>query len=137
MLRREEGGTSPSPALRARGSPGFVCPRSGARAAGIGRRGADKGRAPRGKRRAKSSAPLGGERDPGLGVRSRELPRPLEQWGAGAAPGLGWRLGWNPRNGRGRQQRGCRAQHCLCCPRKPCLGPVRSALPFPFQGWGN
>lgn len=65
MLRWEEGGASPALADPARSSPGFVCPRSGARASGTGRRGADKGRAPRGRRRAKSSAPLGGERDPG------------------------------------------------------------------------
>lgn len=69
---------------------GFVCPRSGARASGTGRRGADKGRAPRGRRRAKSSAPLGGERDPGRGIGSQELPRPLEQWGAVPHPGGDW-----------------------------------------------
>lgn len=43
-----------------------------------------------------SLALLGGERDPGQGVRSQELPRPLEQWGAGAAPRHGWRRSWNP-----------------------------------------
>lgn len=52
MLKREEGGTSAAPAGLARGSRGFVCPRNGARASGTGRHGADKGRAPCGRRRA-------------------------------------------------------------------------------------
>lgn len=137
MLRLEEGGAIPSPAGPARRSPGFVCRRIGARASGIGRRRTDKGRTPRGRGRAKSSAPLGGESDPGRGVLSLKFPRPLEQWGAGAAPRLGWGPGWKPRDGRGLQQRGWRAQHCLCCPKVPGLGPARSVLPFPFQRWGN
>lgn len=70
MLRREEGGASAAPAGPASGSHGFVCPRSGARASGTGRHGADKGRAPRGRNRAKSPAPLGGERDPERGSRA-------------------------------------------------------------------
>lgn len=41
---------------------------------------------------------IGRQEQPGRRIRSQELPRPLEQWGAGAAPGLG--LGWNPRYAR-------------------------------------
>lgn len=90
MLRWEEGGASPALAVRACSSPGFVCPRSGARASGTGCRSADKGRAPRGRCRANSSAPLGSERDPGGESARGSFPALLNNGAPAPHPGGDW-----------------------------------------------
>lgn len=77
---------------------------------------------------------IGRRARPGRGICSRELPRPLEQWGAGAAPG--WGLGWNPHDGRGRQQRGCSSSALPQLPKKACSRPcgVCAAIPISEMG---
>lgn len=73
------------------------------RASGTGRREADKGRAPRGRRRAKSSAPLGGKSNPGGESALRSFPALLNN--GAPEPHPGWDWAGTPAM-RGWQQRG-------------------------------